>query len=84
MNRPAGCGLTRIILSGVQDSCVTCSLDAHLAAISQINSGIKDDLIARLDTAVDLDLLPEVAHHRHLAQMHHAVLDHRDLQPALR
>ena len=53
---------------------------SYLAAVGQIDGRINDNPIALLDAAVDLDLPPEVAHHRDLAQVDQAVLHHGDLQ----
>jgi hypothetical protein len=54
---------------------------AYLAAVGQINGWIEDHLVAALDAAVDFNLLSEVAYHRDLAQVHHAVLHYGDLHP---
>jgi hypothetical protein len=68
-------------LRQAHDVRVAGATDANLSAISEIDSGVENHLITRLHAAVDLHLLPEIAYDRHLAQMHHTVLEHGDLQP---
>ena len=58
---------------------ITGHSNADLAAVNQLNRGVQDHLIARLHTAVDLDLPPEIPYDRYLAQMHRTVLDHGEL-----
>src|SRR5260221_14583215 len=60
-------------------------LVAHrdLAALRQVHHRIENDLIARLDAVMHLDLRAEVARDRDLLHMSSAVLDDPDVQAVL-